>query len=106
MEKENSFNIPRKLFLEEFEYTYKDELVNNYYTYRCSHRYDCKVVLKIHLDELINYNKNNKNEIKYVITSTQKSHTCKSIKDDTNKNAEREFLYSNNIKKNKDLFNI
>ena len=72
MEKENNFHIPRKLFLEEFEYTYKDELVNNYYTYRCSHRYVCKIVLKIHLDELIKYNKNNKNEIKYVITSTNK----------------------------------
>ena len=31
MEKENNFNIPGKLFLEEFEYTYKDELVDNDY---------------------------------------------------------------------------
>ena len=64
MEKENNFNIPRKLFLEEFEYTYKDEPAFNYHTYCCSHRYDCKIVLKIHLNELIKYNKNNKNEIK------------------------------------------
>jgi len=49
--------------LEEFEYTYKDELANNYYIYQCSHRYDFKAVVKIRLDELINYNENNKNTI-------------------------------------------
>ena len=103
MAKEINLNIPRKLFLDDYEYTYKDELVNDYYTYRCTHKYDCKVVLKIHLDELINYNKNNKKEIKYIITSSKKIHTCKSIKNDNNKNDEEEFVLANNIKKNKDL---
>lgn len=83
MEDNQSIEIPRSLELANYTYTYKDELTNNYFSYRCKHRTICKITIKIAKSEIIKYVKNKVINIEYTITSKEKNHICKeNIKED------------------------
>ena len=99
MSEEVNFSIPRKLTLNNYEYSYKDELKNNYYTYRCKHRTKCGVVIKIAKAELVKYNNKNYDNLEYTITSKAENHTCIKNEKEKPKNSESE----NKINYNKDL---
>ena len=58
MEDNQSIEIPRSLELGNYTYTYKDELTNNYFSYRCKHRIICKITIKVAKSEIIKYVKN------------------------------------------------
>ena len=76
MSNELIFIPPRNLELGEYKYSYKDRLTADYYTYRCTHRTKCKVVIKIKKSELIKYKEDQNLELNYEITSKEKNHTC------------------------------
>ena len=44
--------IPRTLILGDYTYTYKDELINNFHSYRCKYRASCKVTIKIDINNI------------------------------------------------------
>ena len=69
MVEEEVFKTPRSLEINVFKYSYKDQLINDFYTYRCVHRKYCKIVIKINKSELLKYNKENNIQINYIITS-------------------------------------
>ena len=58
MEDNQSIEIPRSFELGNYTYTYKDELTNNYFSYRCKHRIICKITIKVAKSEIIKYVKN------------------------------------------------
>ena len=70
------FNHPQSITINNFIYKFKDELQNNYYTYRCKDRKNCGAVIKIQKSELQKYIDNNKENIKYEFTGNKKAHTC------------------------------
>ena len=90
--------IPRTIILGGYTYTYKDELINNYHSFRCT---SCKVTIKIDMNNLIKIiNKENLDNIEYYITSTEREHKCQKnnlIKTD------KPIGEINKIKKQKDL---
>ena len=76
MSEQTKFLPPRNLLLGGNKYSYKDQLIDDFYSYRCTHQLKCKIVIKIKKDELIKYNKNQSEEITYEITSTDKQYIC------------------------------
>ena len=42
---QNQFTAPRSLIIDKFTYSYKNNLGNEYYSYRCKHRMKCKFAL-------------------------------------------------------------
>ena len=91
MAESNNVKIPRSLEIGEYIYSYKDKLINNFYSYRCKHRTICKITIKIELSEIKKYLENKKNNIIYTITSAEKNHVCKN----------NEVIESNDNKLNK-----
>ena len=75
-----SFVPPKTIEIKEHIYSFKDELKNNHYTYRCKHRKNCGLVINLEQKELEKYIENPLNEIKYEITSKLKEHKCKEEK--------------------------
>ena len=68
---------PRSLEINNFIYSFKDSLKNDYYTYRCKYRSKCGFVLKISRTELIKYKEGKDiSEIQFEFTSKIKNHTC------------------------------
>ena len=72
----NEFNIPKTITINNYVYTFKSELINNNYSYRCKYRNKCKILIKIGKDQLIEYLKNNDANITCSISSTEKIHNC------------------------------
>ena len=68
MEEQKKFIAPRSLIIANYTYSYKNNLANDYYSYRCKHRLKCKVCIKWEKNELIKYIENNKAHINYTIT--------------------------------------
>ena len=93
----NLIDKPKKIYIEGHEFTYKDQLINKNYSYRCKERKSCSLTITISENELLEYQKDKNYIIKYKISSTIKEHTC-NIKD---KNAIIED--NNKIKKFEDL---
>ena len=52
MEENKNIFPPRHLNLNNRFYTYKDALINDYFTYRCKYRDKCNVVIKINKDNI------------------------------------------------------
>jgi len=77
MEEQKKFIAPRSITINNFEYTYKNDLANDFYSYRCKHRLKCKIIIKIKATELSKYLENKSIVISYSITSSEKEHTCK-----------------------------
>ena len=85
MEDKSKFVPPRNITLDKLEYSYKDFLINDYYSYRCKYRNACKITIKIVKKELINIIDNKVNErIKYSKTCTEKNHQCDKYNKETN----------------------
>ena len=92
MEDISKFVKPRNITLDKYEYSYKDLLTNEYYSYRCKHRNACKITIKISKTELIKIIENKENEIiKYTITSTGKHHQCEKDKQETSAIIQKEY---------------
>ena len=47
MEDKSKFTPPRKITLEKYEYSYKNNLTKDYYSYQCKHRKACNIIIKI-----------------------------------------------------------
>jgi hypothetical protein len=60
--------------------SYKDQLIDDFYSYRCTHLLKSKGLIKVKKDEFIKYNKNQSEEITYEITINDKQHTYQEIK--------------------------
>ena len=41
------FNKPNKIIINNYEFTYKDELINQYFSYRCKRRKECGLLIKV-----------------------------------------------------------
>jgi len=51
--KDNSIFVPpRSIKIDDYSYTYKDKLTNDFYSYRSKHRQQCKITIKIEKKEL------------------------------------------------------
>ena len=87
LESDNKFIPPRSLDINDYTYSFKDELKNNFYSYRYKYRSICGITIKIEENELKNYLLNKGEEIKYEITSGVIEHKCKDkvIKEQQNK---------------------
>ena len=74
--KQDDINIPNYLLIGEYKYSFKKNLTNNKFSYRCFHR-NCKVLITIDKINLlkINNNKNNENNTIEYFTNN-KEHIC------------------------------
>ena len=52
MENNQIFLPPRHIEINKFTYSYKDQLINKYYSYRCKFRKNCKYTIKVNQSEL------------------------------------------------------
>lgn len=99
--KADNFIIPKNINFADKIYIFIDYLNSNYFTFRCKYRPLCKVVIKMHKDQLFKYNTNEECQIKYTITSAIKEHSF------SEKNSKDLIINNNaNIKKiiiNRDL---
>ena len=91
---------PRSIIIDNFYYSFKDSLKNDF-TYRCKHRRKCNLVIKIEKEEMYKYIEDQNYKVKYIITSTQKYHACN--KNENNINEEEPNNSQNFINKKKDL---
>lgn len=83
----NIFIPPRHIYIGEYSYSYKDALINDNYTYRCTFRTQCKIVIKVNKEELVKYKEDNNYLIKYTTTGNTKEHNCRKLENqDDNKN--------------------
>lgn len=69
-------NIPKKIKIDNYTYTFKYKLKNIYYSFRYKFRKTCNIILIISLEELKKYI-NKEQNIKYEIKSTNKAHQYK-----------------------------
>ena len=76
MEDNKPINIPRSLEIENFTYSYKDKLINSFYSYICKHRTIYKITIKVSNSEKKKYLGNKSTKFEYLITSKEKIHTC------------------------------
>jgi hypothetical protein len=70
MEDISKFTPPRDIILDNYEYSYLDFLINNYYSYWCKHRKTCKITNIIYKTELIILSNIKENE--YIILNMKK----------------------------------
>ena len=99
------FDKPKSIIIDEYEYMYKDELNNNFYTYRCKKRKNCGLVIKISQIELMKYNEDKQYKINYIITGNKQVHTCKDKEKDKGNeqsNTDKAILNNQKIKENKE----
>ena len=68
--------IPKTITINNFVYEYKNELANNFYSYRCRYRTHCKIIIKINKENISKLINNSHEEIEYTITSTDKLQKC------------------------------
>ena len=68
--------IPKTITINNFVYKYKNELTNNFYSYRFRYRTNCKIIIKINKENISKLINNSHEEIEYTITSTDKLHKC------------------------------
>ena len=61
------------------KYILKGRYSNGDCSYRCPNRKDCKIIIRISHNEINQFITNKKEKIQYIITSTEKMHTCKNI---------------------------
>lgn len=76
--------LPKNITPDNYTYNFKEALINNNFSYRCSHRRQCKVYIKINGDNLKkiieNKDKNgNLSKIQFCFSGNQKEHTCKGV---------------------------
>ena len=94
------FNRPNIIYIQDYEYRIKEELSNNFFSYRCKKRKDCWIVIKVSKEELKKYMENNNYKINYTINGKKKEHTCKSKESNTDeKNCEDKKVILNEKKK-------
>ena len=78
MEPLDIFQPPRSLEINNFIFSFKDSLKNDYYIYRCKYRSKCGVVLKISRTKLIKYKEGKDiSEIQFEFTSKIKPYIFK-----------------------------
>jgi hypothetical protein len=96
MEESKKIFLPRHLTFNNYIYSFKDTITNDYYAYRCKFRSICNVGIKIKKENLIKYNENpNNEEIEFFYTSKNQINKC-----NENKGAEKN---ENKIYKSKDI---
>lgn len=66
-----------EITINNYQYKFKNELVNDYYSYRCKYRTACKILVKINKENLIKLKENSTDNIEYTITSNETIHKCK-----------------------------
>ena len=89
--------IQNEITIDNYQHKYKDELSNEYYSYRCKYRKVCKILIKINKENLVKLKNNSSDNFDYTITSRDKIHKCnKKIDIDEEKN-ESEDDYINII---------
>ena len=52
----NPFIIPKHIKINDYTFSFKDQLANDKFSYRCKYRMKCKLTIKIAKDELQKYN--------------------------------------------------
>ena len=87
----NKKDIPKYIIIKEYKYSFKNELKNGNYSYRCYHR-NCKVLITINKENLDKI----KNDNKFEYTTNNKEHSCNLnkpiIEDINNVNTENEII--------------
>ena len=85
MSENDDFKVPSHIKISNHIYSFKDELVNQYYSYRCKYISNFKIIIKMSKEELKKYLDNEEYEIKYEITGTQKYHMYDKKQENINK---------------------
>ena len=67
------FNSTNSISIDDYEYKLKEELRNNFFSYRCKNRKECGLVIKVSKDDLKKYLENNNYKINYSINGKKKS---------------------------------
>ena len=75
----NKFDIPKYIIIKEYKYSFKNELKNGNYSYRCYHR-NCKVLITINKENLDKIKRNNNLDHKFEYTTNNKEHSCNPTK--------------------------
>ena len=78
------FVPPKTIILKNYTYKFKEELVNQNFTYRCQNRSVCGLVIHISKENLEKLSKENTDEIPYVIVGKLKEHQCDKKKNEDN----------------------
>ena len=72
----SNLEIPSKIIIDNFQYSFKSELKNQQYSYRCYHR-SFKVLITINKENLLKImNKGNKENEKIEYNINKKEHSC------------------------------
>ncbi len=48
-------NIPNKLEIKNYTYSFNDQLKNGYYIYKCKFRDICKIIIRIDIEKIKKY---------------------------------------------------
>ena len=67
---------PYNIFLDNYQYILKGGYSNVDCSYRCPHRKEYKIIIRVSYIEINEFITNKKEKIQYSITSTKKIHTC------------------------------
>lgn len=93
--------IPKSIILDNYNYSLKNELIDNFVSYRCKYRTTCKMIIKINKENLRKYlDPENQDKIAYIITSSVKNHNCKN---NNNENEKKPLKENNDVIKQKEL---
>ena len=57
MAEDKKFLPPKHLIIDNYEYSFKESLKNNKYSYRCKYRVKCKITININESEIKKFRK-------------------------------------------------
>lgn len=97
MAEEEIFKTTRSLEINDFKYSYKDQLINDFLLIDVFIETIAKIIIKIKKSELLKYNKENNNQINYIITSKEKEPTCNKEKIQKSEKIDREESKKKNL---------
>ena len=101
----NPFTIRKHIEIKEYILSYKSQLENDCFSYRCKLRIKCKFTIKVSKKELEKFNNDNNYSMDYEITNKVTANSCKIKNDKENheiKNfdlSEKKFLKNKKLKK-------
>ena len=74
----DNFICPKSIILDNFTYSFKDRLSNNYFYFRCKYKKKGNITKKISKEELEKLNKDINTFIKYYYNCKNNQHQCDS----------------------------
>ena len=77
MKDKKNFKAPLHITIKDYLFSYKDELINSFFNYRCKNRTSCKLSIKVQKPELEKYinNQDYEKEKKHICANNNENST-------------------------------